>query len=141
MRSLILRTAARYLLPLLLLFSVFVLLRGHNEPGGGFIAGLVASAAFALYGIAYGVDRARQVIRVSNRDLIGFGLLIAVSSALFPLLLNDPFMYGEWMHDPLPAIGKIGTPFGFDLGVFFVVIGVVLTIVFTLAEEQEEFEE
>lgn len=137
MQSLILKTAARYLLPLLLLFSVFVLLRGHNEPGGGFIGGLVAASAFALYGIAYGVERARQVIRISNRDLIGIGLLIAACSALLPLFFQDAFMQGEWYEQPLPAIGKVGTPFLFDMGVFLVVIGVVLTIVFTLAEEQE----
>ncbi|MCO5185193.1 MAG: Na+/H+ antiporter subunit B [Anaerolineae bacterium] len=140
MPSLILKTAARYLLPLLLLFSVFVLLRGHNEPGGGFTGGLVAASAFALYGIAYGVDRARQVIRISNRDLIGIGLLLAAISTLLPLFFRDAFMEGEWLAYPLPAIGKVGTPFLFDLGVYLVVVGVVLTIVFTLAEEQETVE-
>jgi L-alanine-DL-glutamate epimerase-like enolase superfamily enzyme len=56
MNSLILRTAARYLLPLLILFSIFLLFRGHNEPGGGFVAGLVAAAAFALYALAADVE-------------------------------------------------------------------------------------
>ena len=62
MRSLILTTATRYLLPLMLLFSVFLLFRGHHDPGGGFIGGLVASAAFALYGFAYGMPEARRVL-------------------------------------------------------------------------------
>ena len=61
----IFRTAARLLMPLLLLFSVFLLLRGHNEPGGGFVGGLVAAAAFALYAIAFGTRRARQALVVS----------------------------------------------------------------------------
>lgn len=137
MPSLILKTATRYLLPLLLIFSVFVLLRGHNDPGGGFIGGLVAAAAFALYGIAYGVERARRLLPVDNRTLSAIGLLIAVSSGLFSLLVDALFMEGVWLEREVPAIGKIGTPFVFDIGVYFVVIGVVLTIVFTLAEEQQ----
>lgn len=71
MISLILSTAISYLMPLLLLFSVFLLMRGHSHPGGGFVGGLVASAAFALYEIAYGARRARQVVRVDPGTLIG----------------------------------------------------------------------
>ena len=62
-------------MPLLLLFSVFLLLRGHNEPGGGFVGGLVAAAAFALYVIAFGVERARQALLVKPLTLLGAGLL------------------------------------------------------------------
>ena len=69
----IFRTAARLLMPLLLLFAVFLLLRGHNEPGGGFVGGLVAAAAFALYAIAYGVDRARRALLVKPLTLLGVG--------------------------------------------------------------------
>ena len=75
----IFRTAARLLMPLLLLFSVFLLLRGHNEPGGGFVGGLVAAAAFALYAIAFGVQRARQALLVKPMTLLGAGLLIALA--------------------------------------------------------------
>ncbi|HMN02746.1 MAG TPA: MnhB domain-containing protein, partial [Geobacter anodireducens] len=64
MQSLFLATAVRLLLPLLLLFSLFLLLRGHNEPGGGFVGGLVAAAAFALHALAHGVAAARRVLRV-----------------------------------------------------------------------------
>ena len=78
----IFRTAARLLMPLLLLFAVFLLLRGHNEPGGGFVGGLVAAAAFALYAIAFGVQRARQALLVNPLTLLGTGLLIALASGL-----------------------------------------------------------
>ena len=74
----IFRTAARLLMPLLLVFSVFLLLRGHNQPGGGFVGGLVAAAAFALYAIAFGVHRARQALLVRPLTLLGAGLLIAL---------------------------------------------------------------
>ena len=89
MNSPIFRTAARLLMPLLLLFSVFLLLRGHNEPGGGFVGGLVAAAAFALYGIAFGVQRARQALLVKPMTLLGVGLLIALLSGLPAVLVAN----------------------------------------------------
>jgi multicomponent Na+:H+ antiporter subunit B len=134
MPSLILTTATRYLLPLLLLFSIFILLRGHNEPGGGFVGGLIASSAFALYAFAYDVEQARRALRVEPRLLIGLGLLIAVSSGLIPLFIDLPFMTGQWYEEPLPVLGKVGTPALFDVGVYLVVVGVVLLIIFSLAE-------
>ena len=135
MISLILSTAARYLLPLMLVFSVFVLLRGHNLPGGGFVGGLVASAAFALYAIAYGVPRSRQTLSVNPRTLIPLGLLVAVGSAIFSLIAGYSFMEGVWLTQTIPVLGKLGTPVVFDVGVYLVVIGVTLTIIFSLAEE------
>ena len=136
MNSLILSTATRYILPLMLLFSIFLLLRGHNEPGGGFVGGLVAASAFALYAFAFHVDEARRALRVDPRTLIGVGLLLAVSSAIIPLFYADPFMTGKWASQPLPVLGKVGTPVLFDIGVYLVVIGVTLTIIFSLAESE-----
>jgi multicomponent Na+:H+ antiporter subunit B len=135
MTSLILSTAARYLLPLLLLFSVFLMLRGHNEPGGGFVGGLVAAAAFSLYALAYDVTTARRAMLLGPRSLIGLGLLAAVSSGLFALVNGQPFMTGVWSGRELPVLGKAGTPLLFDAGVYMVVLGVMLTIIYTLAEE------
>ncbi len=137
MKSLILRTAARYLLPLMLLFSIFLLLRGHNEPGGGFIAGLVASAAFALYALAYDVPAARDVLHIEPHTMIGTGLLLALVTGLWSWFLGRPFLTGLWGRFTLPGIGEIelGSPVFFDTGVFLVVMGVALMIIFTLMEE------
>jgi multicomponent Na+:H+ antiporter subunit A len=137
MTSLILRTAARYLLPLLLLFSLFVFGRGHNEPGGGFVGGLIAAAAFVLYTIAYDAGAARRALSVEPRGLIGLGLLIALGSGLISLLNGQPFMTGQWGKLDLPGFGKveISTPLLFDLGVYLAVLGVTLVIIFALAEE------
>ncbi len=132
MRSLILSTATRYVLPLLLTFSIFLLLRGHSEPGGGFVGGLVAAAAFVLYTFAFTVKNARQALRVEPRVFIGTGLLIAVSSAFASLFTGQPFMTGLWVT--IPLFGKVGTPVIFDIGVYLVVLGVVLLIIFSLAE-------
>ena len=142
MRSLILTTATRYLLPLMLLFSVFIELRGHNEPGGGFIGGLVASAAFALYGFAYGMPEARRVLHFDPLMLIGVGLLTAVTSGLLaPILNKEPFMTAIWGETVYPAIGKLGTPVLFDIGVYITVIGVTMLIILTVAEEDMAEEE
>jgi multicomponent Na+:H+ antiporter subunit B len=134
MISLILSTATRYLLALLLLFSFFLLLRGHNAPGGGFVGGLVASAAFVLYAFAFNVNNARQALRIDPRIFIGVGLLTAVSSAILSLFQNLPFMTGLWLKNPMPVFGKVGTPVIFDIGVYLLVLGVTLTIIFALAE-------
>ncbi len=133
--SLILRTTIRYLFPLLLLFAVFVFLRGHNEPGGGFIAGLTASAAYALYSIAFNAREARRVLGIETRLLIGIGLALALLSGLPAVFNGQPFLTGLWISLPLPdPFGKVGTPLLFDVGVFLTVLGVTLTIMFALEE-------
>ncbi|MEP7118947.1 MAG: Na+/H+ antiporter subunit B, partial [Acidobacteriota bacterium] len=129
--SSIFRTAARLLMPLLLVFSVFLLFRGHNQPGGGFVGGLIAAAAFALYGIAFGVRRARQALLVRPMTLLGGGLLIALASGLPAVIRGRPFLTAVWAPGPV----AVGTPALFDVGVFLVVAGVVLMMIFSLAEE------
>jgi multicomponent Na+:H+ antiporter subunit B len=135
MTSSILQTAARFLMPLLLLFAVFLLLRGHNQPGGGFIGGLVVAASFVLYSIAFGVDAARRALLVRPSTLLGIGPLVALVSGLPSIVQRRPFMSAVWttIGSGSAAI-DVGSPLIFDVGVFLAVIGVVLTIVFTLAE-------
>jgi len=134
MNSVILRTGTRLMLALLLLESVFLLLRGHNMPGGGFIGGLVAAAAFALYGIAYGVKDARYILRVSPQQLIGTGLLTALASGLFALFTADNFLAGQWLTLDIAGGLKLGTPLLFDLGVYLVVVGITLMMIFSFEE-------
>lgn len=140
MSSAILKAAAKTLLPLLLLFSVFLLLRGHNQPGGGFIGGLVGASAFVLYALALDVPAARELLGVDPRTLIGGGLLLAISSGVIGLVTGRAFLSHRdfWLEVNLPGYGAIGlgTPLLFDLGVFLVVLGVPLTIILPLAEEQ-----
>lgn len=137
MNSLILRAATRFMLPLLLLFSIFLLLRGHNEPGGGFSGGLVGASAFVLYGFAFGVPEAKWTLRVNPRRLIGAGLLMALGSGCLAFLTERPLMTGVWGGWNVPAFGTLylGTPLVFDVGVYLVVVGVTLSIFFPLAEE------
>lgn len=138
MTSIILRTATRYMFPPLLIFSVYLLLRGHHLPGGGFVGGLFAGSAFSLYALAYGVDSARRLLRVDARDITAIGLAIALCSGLPALLTSHPYLTGTWWKIPLPsgAIFDLGTPVIFDIGVYLVVFGVLLTLVFALGEEE-----
>jgi multisubunit Na+/H+ antiporter MnhB subunit len=135
MTSPILQTAVRLLMPLLLLFAVFLLLRGHNEPGGGFVGGLVVAASFVLHSIAFGVDAARRALLVRPSTLLGVGLLVALVSGLPGVVGGQPFMTSVWTRlGAGSAAIDVGTPLVFDIGVFLAVIGVVVTIVFALAE-------
>ena len=136
MDSLILRSGARFLVPLMLLFSVFVLVRGHNEPGGGFVGGLVAATAFALVLLSEGLAEARRILRLDPLALVAAGLFVALASGVPPLLRAWPFMTGLWLKVPLPVVGKVGSPVMFDVGVYLVVLGIVLGILFALAEEE-----
>lgn len=135
MTSVILSTAIRLLLPLLLLFSVFMLLRGHNEPGGGFVGGLVAAASLALYALAEGAEAARRLLKIDPRALIVAGLTLALLSGMLPLLIGQPLLTGLWFPTPIPVLGHVGTPLLFDLGVYLLVAGMALLIVLSLMEE------
>jgi len=133
MKSAILQNATRYLLPILLLFSFFLLLRGHYHPGGGFVGGLVASIAFVLHSFANGMESTMKILRRKPLSLIPIGLCTAALSVVAPLAFGLPPMTGLWFEHPVPVIGMIGSALFFDIGVYLVVIGVVLTILSTIA--------
>ena len=123
MNSIILQTTSRLILPAALVFSIYVLLRGHNEPGGGFIGGLIAAAGIAVHAIPRGREALIAMLRVWPKALIGAGILLAIVSGLPSLLAAEPFLTHQWPFASLP----IGTTLAFDLGVYLVVIGSVLT--------------
>ena len=135
MRTIILNTASNYLLPILLLFSVFILLRGHYEPGGGFVGGLIAAIAFVLHAFANGLNNTKRLLKFHPGFLMPLGLAVSFLSGLLPVILNSQaFMTGLWLEQPIPVIGSVGTALFFDIGVYLVVLGVALTIIFTISE-------
>lgn len=138
MNSLILRNMMRFLASLLLVASVFLLWRGHNEPGGGFAGGLMAASAFVLHALALGPDGARRALRVSPLLLIAGGLGIALGAALAGVAAGDPILTGHWVTRDAPGAEnlKLGTPLLFDAGVYLVVVGVVLNIILPLMEDE-----
>jgi multicomponent Na+:H+ antiporter subunit B len=135
MPSMILSYATRTIMPILMLFAVFLLLRGHNLPGGGFVGGLIAASAFALYAISEGVGESRAVLRFDPQRMMGVGLLVSISAGLTGLFAGHEFFEGLWPGIKLPVIGKLGTPLLFDVGVFLVVIGFGLTVIYSLLED------
>ncbi|MBI9082955.1 MAG: Na+/H+ antiporter subunit B [Desulfobacterales bacterium] len=135
MVSFILRIATRMLVGLMLVFSAYLLFRGHNAPGGGFSAALVAATGFSLFAITEGTGPVRQAIRIDPVNLVALGLLLAIVSGLLAVVDGRAFLTGLWW--PASSAGGtpvIGTPLIFDVGVFFVVLGSVLTLVLHLEE-------
>lgn len=134
-RSLILAAATRLLMPLLLLYALFLLWRGHNAPGGGFVGGLVAASAFVLHSLTAGVAASRRALWIDPSTLLSLGLGVALISGIPGLVLGGTFMTAVWGTVEVGGSHlALGTPLLFDVGVFLAVLGVVLTIVFTLAE-------
>lgn len=137
MNTLIFRTAAPFLTALMLLFSVFVLLRGHNEPGGGFIGGLIAASAFAIYGIACGVTAVRRAIIFHPLAIAGFGLLAATIAGFLSIFSGVPFMTGLWIYPRLIGVEvPLSTVMLFDIGVYLVVVGAITSIALALEERE-----
>ena len=137
MRTLIFRTIAPGLTSLMLLFSVFVLLRGHNDPGGGFIGGLIAVSAIAIYGIAFGVAAARRALHFHPLAIAGAGLLLSAASGLPSLAERVPFLTGIWTTVQLFGVSvDLSTVMAFDIGVYLVVVGSLSSV--TLALEDRD---
>jgi multicomponent Na+:H+ antiporter subunit B len=133
--SVIFSTMSRLFFVLMLIASVYMLFRGHNEPGGGFIGGLFAALAFALLALADSVDTARKALIVHPIVLIGVGLFLAFLSGLPGVLSHGSFLTHWWAE--LGSL-HLGTATTFDIGVFFVVIGGVLSLVFRFYEGVEQ---
>tara|TARA_R110000787_G_scaffold37811_13_gene95816 strand:+ start:388 stop:807 length:420 start_codon:yes stop_codon:yes gene_type:complete len=138
LNSLILNTATRVLVALMLVFSIYMLLRGHNEPGGGFIGGLIAAIGFALYAISHGSEGTRRALRADPRVIAMIGLGIALLAGLISALTGDALFTGQWVFLG-GENGSKGFPISsvllFDIGVYLVVVGSVLTLVLALEEE------
>jgi multicomponent Na+:H+ antiporter subunit B len=135
-RSIILRVATRYLSPLMVIFSIFLLFRGHNEIGGGFVGGLVAASALMLYAISTTPSSLWKLLPLDPRFIAGIGLIISLISGMIPIFMGKPFMTGMWFDQPLLVLGKIGTPTLFDIGVYILVVGVVVWILLEFAEDE-----
>ncbi len=138
MRSIILVASTRIFFIAMIVVSLWILLRGHNEPGGGFVGGLMGAAAFATLAFAAGVDEARKMLRIHPGVLMGVGLVLAAISGLPGVFLNGSYLQHQWLEMDLGLFElKLGTTLVFDIGVYFVVIGGVLSFMFRLYEEEQ----
>ncbi|MBB3935315.1 MnhB domain-containing protein [Aureimonas phyllosphaerae] len=132
MNSLVLSAFARIFFWLMIAVSLYILYRGHNEPGGGFVGGLIGASGFAILVLAEGVEAARAALRIHPVAAMGAGLVLALLSGLPGLLLEGAFLTHWWLH-----IGSFhtGTALLFDIGVYLVVVGGILALVLRFYEE------
>jgi multicomponent Na+:H+ antiporter subunit B len=120
----------------MLVFSVYLLVRGHDAPGGGFLGAMIASVAFVLYTLADGPAAVRQTLRMAPRRIAVGGLGLALVSGLAAALTDQAVFTGLWASVGAPGEGELslGTPLLFDVGVYVAVVGAVLTIILALEE-------
>ncbi|MDF2094767.1 monovalent cation/H+ antiporter subunit A [Aquibaculum arenosum] len=125
---LLLVVASRALLPFALLVGIFIFLRGHNEPGGGFIAGLVVSIALIIQYMASGFQWAHARVRVDYHAVIGLGVLVAGLTGVAAWIAERPFLTSDFTYVSLPVVGtfEVATAMAFDVGVFLTVVGAVM---------------
>ena len=139
MNTVIFRTIAPMIVSTMLVFSVYVCLRGHNEPGGGFIGGLIAASAIAVLGMASSAVEARRALRFDPLSIAGFGVLIAGLSGLMSIFNGNPFMTSIWLYLDLGgATVPFSTPLVFDIGVYLVVFGTLASVALALESEDGE---
>ncbi|WP_341644144.1 MnhB domain-containing protein [Thauera sp. SDU_THAU2] len=134
MKSLIFSTTARLLFWGMLVTSLLILWRGHNEPGGGFVGGLVAAMAIGLIALSEGVAKARSILRIHPVVLAGLGIFFAVLSGVPGMLAGHGFLTHQWI-----VFGngfELGTTLLFDIGVYCTVMGGMLCMVLRLYEEE-----
>lgn len=134
MTTVILTTIARPILPLLLMLSLYLLGKGHNSPGGGFIAGVLAGLVITLQLIVYGNKYVRNIFMVDALFLILLGLLISTGTGVASIIFGFPFLTSSFEIFDLPFLGEVelSSAFFFDLGVFLLVVGTISAIVSTI---------
>jgi len=140
---LMLMVVTRILLPLSLMVGIYILLRGHNLPGGGFIAGLIVAIAFLMQYMASGYAWAHDRARFDAHVMIGGGVAVAGLTALVPLVFDRPFLTSAFDHFHLPLFGEIelASAMAFDIGVFFTVVGTCLLSLATLSRVEDRAEQ
>lgn len=142
MNSVLLKTATRYVGPLLLALSLTLLYRGHNLPGGGFIGGLMAASSIILLAYARGWVEVDEGLSIDPLMLMASGLLLAMLSGLPGILSGGAYMEGHWLpFFKVPLLGKVklGTPLLFDIGVYLVVIGFTVKCALSLGTHNESW--
>jgi len=138
MNTVIFRTIAPLIVAIMAVFSIYILLRGHNEPGGGFIGGLIAASAIAILGMSSSVAEVRRALKFDPLAYAGFGVFIAGLSGLASFFVDAPFMTSIWLYLDLDGTEvALSTPMVFDIGVYFVVFGTVSAVALALEDERD----
>lgn len=136
--DLILQTITKVTLFIIVLFSIHLFFAGHYYPGGGFIGGLMTSGAIVLLLLAFDMKTVANILPVNYKHMIAIGLLFSVGTGTSALLFNVPFLTHAFTDVYLPLLGKtsLHSAVLFDTGVYLVVIGVTMTIIQTIGEDE-----
>lgn len=136
--NLILQFTSKFVFFIIFFFAVHIFFAGHYTPGGGFVGGLLMSSAIVLLVIAYDLKTVQMILPVNYMYMTATGLLLALGTAAFPMFVGKPFFTHFFDYYQLPLIGKtsLHTAALFDLGVFLVVVGVTMTIIQTIGEDE-----
>jgi multicomponent K+:H+ antiporter subunit A len=134
-QPLMLRMVAQWVLPFVLLVALHLFLRGHNLPGGGFIAGLVLALGLMLQVVAHGLDWADRRAELDFGAWIGWGLLIAAATGMAAWAFGAPFLTSTYDYPWLPGVGGVplASASAFDLGVLLVVTGATMVLLLSIA--------
>nr|WP_152656515.1 Na(+)/H(+) antiporter subunit B [Oceanobacillus sp. CFH 90083] len=137
--NMMLQTLARLIILVVLSFSIYLMLAGHNSPGGGFIGGLMTASAILILYLSFGLNPIKKVIRFDFIKIIGIGLLLPGVTGLVSIFLGDSYLKQYFDYFQIPLIGEVEltTALPFDLGVYFVVLASALTIILTIAEDDK----
>ncbi|OME74884.1 Na+/H+ antiporter subunit A [Paenibacillus odorifer] len=133
----LLQAVAKVAFVIILIFSLFLFFAGHNNPGGGFIGALMASAGLVLLAITFGMDMVEKVLPINYRKLIAIGISIAFLTGVGSFIFDVPFLNQNFGYFQLPLMGKteLTTAMFFDLGVYLAVIGVTMNIILTIGRD------
>ncbi len=136
--NLILQFTSKIIFFIIFFFAVHIFFAGHYTPGGGFVGGLLMASAIVLLVISFDLKTVQTILPINYMYMTATGLIVAVGTAAFPMLLNKPFFTHFFDYFTLPLIGKtsLHTAALFDLGVFLVVVGVTMTIIQTIGEDE-----
>ena len=136
--NLILQFTAKIVFFIILFFAVHIFFAGHYTPGGGFVGGLLTASAIVLLLIAFDLKTVKTLIPFNFMYVVAVGLMLALLTAAFPMLLEKPFFTHHFNYFYIPLIGEtsLHTAALFDLGVFLVVVGVTMTIIQTIGEDE-----
>jgi multicomponent Na+:H+ antiporter subunit B len=135
MKNIVLMKISKLYLVAMIIFSIFLLLRGHNNPGGGFIGGIITSTGFIFYGIINGSDKVKALLRITTIELMGAGLLTGLTALMIPVFSGREPFTGMWTKFTLFSSEiYLGTPLLFDTGIYLVVTGVFLSIIISVMD-------
>ena len=134
----ILQTAAKVLVFIILTFAIYVMFAGHHNPGGGFVGGLITASAIVLLLIAFDAQSVREMLPIDFKKVGAAGVLIAVLTGAAPLVMDLPFLFHKHTKTDLPIVGNVelASAVLFDIGVFLAVLGTTMTIITSISEDE-----